>query len=69
MFSTEVSLDMSGKASEKTAGARMKKYELDAAATNDGKLQTNDIVLFRYADVLLMISESTKYSDLKHLHG
>ena len=49
---------MSGKASEKTAGARMKKYELDAAATNDGKLQTNDIVLFRYADVLLMISEA-----------
>ena len=43
---------------EKTAGARMKKYELDAAATNDGKLQTNDIVLFRYADVLLMISEA-----------
>lgn len=34
------------------------KYELDAAATNDGKLQTNDIVLFRYADVLLMISEA-----------
>lgn len=54
----EISLDMSGKASEKTAGARMKKYELDAAATNDGKLQTNDIVLFRYADVLLMISEA-----------
>ena len=44
--------------SEKTAGARMKKYELDASATNDGKLQSNDIVLFRYADVLLMKSEA-----------
>ena len=49
---------LSGKASEKTAGARMKKYELDASATNDGKLQSNDIVLFRYADVLLMKSEA-----------
>lgn len=36
----------------------MKKYELDAAATNDGKLQNNDIVIFRYADVLLMKSEA-----------
>lgn len=54
----EIALNLSGKAAEKTAGARMKKYELDAAATNDGKLQTNDIVLFRYADVLLMKSEA-----------
>ena len=54
----EIALDLSGSAAEKTAGARMKKYELDAAATNDGKLQTNDIVLFRYADVLLMKSEA-----------
>ena len=36
----------------------MFKYELDVAATNDGKLQTNDLVLFRYADVLLMIAEA-----------
>ena len=44
---------------ESGPGAELiKKYELDAAATNDGKLQTNDIVLFRYADVLLMISEA-----------
>ena len=55
---SEITLDLSGKASEKTAGARMKKYELDASATNDGKLQSNDIVLFRYADVLLMKSEA-----------
>ena len=55
---SEITLDLSGKAAEKTAGARMKKYELDAAATNEGKLQSNDIVLFRYADVLLMKSEA-----------
>lgn len=54
----EIALDLSGKVAEKTAGARMKKYELDASATNDGKLQSNDIVLFRYADVLLMRSEA-----------
>ena len=55
---SEVALDLSGKAAEKTAGARMKKYELDVSATNDGKNQSNDIVLFRYADVLLMKSEA-----------
>lgn len=55
---SEVALDLSGKAAEKTAGARMKKYELDISATNDGKNQSNDIVLFRYADVLLMKSEA-----------
>lgn len=54
----EIALDLSGKPAEKTAGARMKKYELDASATNDGKNQSNDIVLFRYADVLLMKSEA-----------
>ncbi|RGM47522.1 MULTISPECIES: RagB/SusD family nutrient uptake outer membrane protein [Bacteroides] len=54
----DVTLDLSNKPNEKTAGARMKKYELDASATNDGKLQSNDIVLFRYADVLLMKSEA-----------
>lgn len=54
----EILLDLSKTPFEKLAGARMKKYELDVAATNDGKLQSNDIVLFRYADVLLMISEA-----------
>ena len=43
---------------EKTAGARMKKYETDRTAYLDGKLQDNDIVLFRYADVLLMEAEA-----------
>lgn len=55
---SEIALDLTKKPAEKTAGARMKKYELDAAATNDGKLQNNDIVIFRYADVLLMKSEA-----------
>lgn len=54
----EVRLDLSGLPAEKTAGARMKKYAIDKNATKDGKLQDNDIVLFRYADVLLMKAEA-----------
>lgn len=42
----------------KTAGARMAKYEVDRNAYNDGKSPDNDIVLFRYADVLLMKAEA-----------
>ena len=54
----EVRLDLSRLPAEKTAGARMKKYEIDKMGTKDGKLSDNDIVLFRYADVLLMRSEA-----------
>jgi hypothetical protein len=54
----EVKLDLSGTAYEKTAGARMSKYAIDRTAYSDGKLQDNDIVLFRYADVLLMKAEA-----------
>lgn len=54
----KVGLDISNTAYEQTAGARMKKYEVDPTATKDGKLMDNDIVLFRYADVLLMKSEA-----------
>ena len=36
----------------------MKKYEADATAYEAGKLQDNDIVLYRYADVLLMKAEA-----------
>ncbi|MBQ3731633.1 MAG: RagB/SusD family nutrient uptake outer membrane protein, partial [Muribaculaceae bacterium] len=43
---------------ETTAGARMHKYEIDLAAMSDGQLRRNDIVLFRYADVLLMRCEA-----------
>ena len=41
-----------------TAGARMKKYEVDRTAYSDGRMPNNDIVLYRYADVLLMKSEA-----------
>ena len=54
----EVKLDLTGTKYEKTAGARMSKYEIDRTAYADGKLQDNDIVLFRYADVLLMAAEA-----------
>ncbi len=42
----------------KTAGARMAKYEVDRTSYNDGKNPNNDIVLFRYADILLMKAEA-----------
>lgn len=54
----KIALDVSGTTYEKTAGARMKKYAIDETATKDGKLMENDIVLFRYADALLMKSEA-----------
>ena len=54
----EVALDISDTPAEQTAGARMKKYEVDETGTKDGKLMENDIVLFRYADILLMKSEA-----------
>ena len=57
-FPWKVLLDVSNTPYEKTAGARMKKYEVDVTGTKDGKLMENDIVLFRYADVLLMKSEA-----------
>ena len=54
----EVRLDLTGSPYEKTAGARMSKYEIDRTSYSDGQLQSNDIVLFRYADVLLMAAEA-----------
>ena len=54
----EVKKDLSGGQYVETAGARMKKYEIDKNATLDGKLMDNDIVLFRFADVLLMRAEA-----------
>ncbi len=53
----KVMLDLSGSPYVETAGARMFKYQFDKNATKDGKLVDNDIVLFRYADVLLMRAE------------
>ncbi len=53
-----IQLDLSNTAYEKTAGARMKKYETDPNAQSGGQLQNNDYVLFRYADVILMKCEA-----------
>ncbi|MBQ3700723.1 MAG: RagB/SusD family nutrient uptake outer membrane protein [Prevotella sp.] len=57
-YPEEVELDLSGSPYVETAGARMHKYEVDRNAPKDGKLMDNDIVLFRYADVLLMRAEA-----------
>ncbi len=59
----EVKLDLTGTSCEKTAGARMAKYEIDRTAYSDGMLQNNDIVLFRYADVVLMKCEAKVRND------
>ena len=54
----EVKLDVSGTEYEKTAGARWCKYELDPGYAGGGMLVSNDFVLYRYADVLLMKAEA-----------
>ena len=53
-----VKMDLSYDPYVETAGARMKKYDIDKNATKDGTLMDNDIVLFRYADALLMRAEA-----------
>lgn len=57
-YPDDIRLVLTGDVHQATAGARMKKYEVDKTATKDGKLMNNDIVLFRFADVLLMESEA-----------
>ncbi len=59
----EVQLDLSYSPYLETAGARMKKYPVDKNAKKDGKLMDNDIVLFRFADVLLMRAEAKFRND------
>ena len=54
----EVRYDMKGSPYLETAGARMRKYQVDWDANRNGDLINNDIVLFRYADVLLMMAEA-----------
>ena len=54
----EVMQNLTNSPNIKTAGARMGKYEVDRTSYMDGKLQSNDIVLFRYADALLMKAEA-----------
>ena len=42
-----------------TAGARQKKYEMDEnPGSNNGELPRNDMVLYRYADAVLMKGEA-----------
>lgn len=54
----EVAQNLTNSKFVKTAGARMAKYEVDRTSYMDGKLQSNDLVLFRYADALLMKAEA-----------
>ena len=54
----QVQLDLSGSPYEKTAGARLRKYEHDPNGVHDATVGKNDIVLFRFADVLLMRAEA-----------
>lgn len=54
----ELKLNLTGSPYLKTAGARMAKYEVDRTSHSDGRQPDNDIVLFRYADVLLMKAEA-----------
>lgn len=77
-YPEEVKKDLSGSPYVETAGARMKKYEIDKNSTKDGKLMDNDIVLFRFADVLLMEAEAKlrngedgqkEYSDVRTRAG
>ncbi len=57
-YPDQLELDLSDSPFKETAGARMRKYQVDKNATKDGKLIDNDIVLFRFADVLLMKAEA-----------
>ena len=57
-FPLELKLNLTGSLYVKTAGARMAKYEVDRTSHSDGRQPDNDIVLFRYADALLMKAEA-----------
>ena len=54
----ELKLNLSDSPYKQTAGARVGKYEVDRTAYSDGRQVDNDIVLFRYADALLMEAEA-----------
>ncbi len=54
----ELKLNLSDSPYKQTAGARVGKYEVDRTAYSDGRQVDNDIVLFRYADALLMKAEA-----------
>lgn len=69
----KVAMDVSGTPYEKTAGARLNKYEHDPNGIQDGNVGRNDIVLFRYADVVLMKAEAkvrkgeSAYAEIKDI--
>ncbi len=54
----EVKMNLTGSPYVATAGARMKKYAYDPSGIFDGQLRNSDIVLFRFADVCLMMAEA-----------
>ena len=54
----ELKLNLSDSPYKQTAGARAGKYEVDRTAYSDGRQVDNDIVLFRYADAILMKAEA-----------
>ena len=57
-YPREVQMNLTGSPYVATAGARMSKYAHDPGAIFDGQLRNSDIVLFRLADVYLMIAEA-----------
>ena len=69
----KVAIDVSGTPYEKTAGARLNKYEHDPNGIQDCNISKNDIVLFRYADVVLMKAEAkvrkslSAYAEVKEI--
>ncbi len=70
----EVKMNLTGSPFVSTAGARMRKYAYDPGGIFDGQLRNSDIVLFRLADVYLMMAEAKvrngqsgqEYFDLIH---
>lgn len=57
-YPREVKINLTGSDYISTAGARLAKYEPDPHANADGRACNNDIVLLRYADILLMKAEA-----------
>ena len=53
---------------QKTPDAHMKKYTINKTVTKDGKLMDNDIILYRYTDVLLIKSEAKVRNGENRLH-
>ena len=56
--SNEAEIFLTGSPYVATAGARMFKYSYDPGGIFDGQLRNTDIVLFRLADVYLMMAEA-----------